>query len=520
MVPFLRPKPAYMSVVVRFAPSPTGPLHIGGVRTALYNFLLARKTGGKFLLRIEDTDQGRFVPGAEAYILESLAWLGIQVDEGVGFGGDDGPYRQSERQAQGIYRPFVDRLVASGHAYIAFDTPEEIEAMRAREMEKGNKGPQYNAATRGSMRNSLSLSADETQALLDAGTPYVVRMKMPENEDITFVDVVRSEVTFHSGQLDDKVLMKSDGMPTYHLANVVDDHLMKVTHVIRGEEWLSSTPLHVMLYRAFGLEASMPAFVHLPLILNPNGEGKMSKRMGDKLGFSVFPITWTDPETGNVSVGYREQGYLPEAMVNFLALLGWSPGGDEEVMSAERLAAVFSLERLHHSGTKFDIDKLKWFNQTYIKAAPAETLLSGVQQAAQAAGFAASDDFLLQLIGLMRERVTLVPEFVTEARYFFEAPAQYDEKMKSKWGATEAACMQALAEKMEALPDWTVDALHGAFEAVKTELNAGNGKVLAPLRLALTGVPGGPGAFDIAALIGREESLRRIKSALATLPVV
>ncbi len=510
-----------MEVVVRFAPSPTGPLHIGGVRTALYNYLLYKKHGGRFILRIEDTDQNRFVPGAEEFVLESLAWMGIDFSEGPGKEGESGPYRQSERHKAGLYTPFAEQLVRGGHAYLAFDTPEELDAMREKMTAEGHKsGAPYSFATRHQMKNSLSLTPEEVQARIDAGEPYVIRMLMPRKEEIRFYDEVHQWVMFHSSQLDDKVLVKSDGMPTYHLANVVDDHLMGVTHVIRGEEWLSSTPLHVMLYRAFGWERSIPAFVHLPLILNPNGEGKMSKRMGDKLGFSVFPISWTDPETGNHSFGFREAGYLPEAMMNFLALLGWNPGHDEEIMDAARMAEAFSLEKVNNSGTKFDIDKLKWFNQTYIRAAKPAHLLPVVKPLVAAAGFAVPEDaFLEEAIHLMQERVTLLPDFVQDCRFFFEAPTAYDAKMSSKFGPKEREVMEGLATKWENLTTWDLDSLHATFEAIKLEMEVGNGKVLAPLRLALTGVPAGPGAFEIAALIGKNESVARIRAALKNIPL-
>lgn len=506
-------------VVVRFAPSPTGPLHIGGVRTALYNYLFAKQHQGRFILRIEDTDQVRLVQGAEAYIRAAFAWLGIAFNEGVEEGGDHGPYRQSERAKTGIYQTYVDQLLEAGHAYLAFDTAEELDAMRESLKEAGHKSIQYNYATRVKMKNSLSLPKEEVEARLKAGEPYVVRMKMPRKEEIRFFDQVRSWVVIHSSQLDDKVLLKSDGMPTYHLANVVDDHLMGVTHVIRGEEWLPSTPLHVMLYRALGWEAEMPQFVHLPLILNPNGEGKMSKRQGDKHGFPVFPIGWKDPETGKVSEGFREQGYLPGAMMNFLALLGWNPGTEEEVMDEARLVELFSLDRINNSATNFDLDKLKWFNQVYLRQASGEELLPMVKEELQKAGRALPDDaFLLTLIELMKERVSYPAEFV-QASYFFESPQTYDEKMRRKrWTEEGKTYLRMLKDRFAQAESWEAQPLHEAFASLVKEKGISNGKILAPLRLALTGLPAGPGAFDIAALIGREATLERLEKALAELP--
>lgn len=503
--------------ILRFAPSPTGPLHIGGVRTALYNYLFTRQLGGTLILRIEDTDQTRYVPGAEQHILESFEWLGLNFDEGPHLGGDRGPYRQSERAAQGLYREYTDRLVAEDKAYYAFDTPEELEAMRERLKAAGNSNQQYNYVTRNTMKNSLTLSDEEVQARIAAGESYVVRMKMPRKEEIRFHDVVRQWVVFHSSQLDDKILMKSDGMPTYHLANVVDDHLMGITHVIRGEEWLSSTPLHVLLYRAFGWEATMPKFVHLPLILNPSGNGKLSKRQGDKMGFSVFPIGWDDPESGQYTTGYREDGYLPEAMINFLALLGWNPGTEEEIMDLERLTELFSMERLHHSGMTFDLDKLKWFNQHYLRQRSAAALLPLVKTSVEKAGFTATDDYLLQVIELMKERIYFPHELVEQGPYFFQTPSSYDEKMKKRWNDEARGLIGALGEKFQALPSWDAESLHQAFETLIAEKQVGNGKVLAPLRLALTGMSFGPGAFDIAALIGKEETLARLEKAIQEL---
>ena len=503
-------------VVVRFAPSPTGPLHIGGVRTALYNYLFARNQGGTCILRIEDTDQTRYVPGAEEYIMDALAWMGIKFDEGVREGGERGPYRQSERGKQGLYQQYAEQLIAQGDAYYAFDSSEELDAMREALKAEGSSVQQYNYVTRGRMKNSLTLSEAEVQQRLQSGEPYVVRMKMPEAEDIAFQDIVRSEVSFNTLQLDDKVLIKGDGLPTYHLANVVDDHLMGITHVIRGEEWLSSTPLHVALYRALGWADTMPIFVHLPLILNPNGKGKMSKRQGDKLGFSVFPTQWTDPESGDVSTGFREDGYLPDALMNFLALLGWSPGDDEEVMSQARLIERFSLERIGSSGTKFDLEKLNWFNQTYIKDQHTpQDLLPLVKQQVEKAGYALpADAYLLEFIRLMQERATVLPDFVRDAPYFFTPPEGYDEKMvKKRWKADASPLMLQLKGQLAELSDWNAAAIEEAVDAFCTEQEVGKGKVMAPLRLSLTGMAGGPGVYDIAALIGQEATLDRLQQA-------
>lgn len=504
-------------VVLRFAPSPTGPLHIGGVRTALYNALFVKQKRGTLILRIEDTDQKRFVQGAEEHILESFKWLGIEFDEGPHKPGDRGPYRQSERAATGIYRPYADQLIAEGKAYYAFDTPEELEAMRDRLKEAGSSTQQYNYVTRNTMTNSLTLSEEEVKRRIDAGDSYVIRMKMPRKEEVRFHDIVRQWVVFHSSQLDDKVLMKSDGLPTYHLANVVDDHLMQITHVIRGEEWLSSTPLHVLLYRAFGWEETMPKFVHLPLILNPNGKGKLSKRQGDKMGFSVFPIAWADPE-GDAVTGYREEGYLPEAMINFLALLGWNPGNDEELMDMARLIEIFSLERLQHAGMTFDIEKLKWFNQHYLRQRSDEELLPLVQKAVSAAGLPVeSEAYLLQVIALMKERLHFPHELAEQGPYFFQTPTQYDAKMaKKRWNDESAELIGGLVTKFETV-EWNAESLHHAFQELIEEKGVGNGKVLAPLRLALTGMSFGPGAFEIAELIGREETLLRLNKAIKEL---
>ncbi|MDX2285043.1 MAG: glutamate--tRNA ligase [Bacteroidia bacterium] len=506
-------------VVVRFAPSPTGPLHIGGVRTALYNYLFARQQGGRFLLRIEDTDQQRYVPGAEAYIMDSLEWLGIRPDEGVREGGPRGPYRQSDRAREGIYRRYAQQLIESGHAYYAFDTPEALDAMRQELQRAGSDVQQYNYLTRGRMQNSFTLPEAEVQRRIAAGEPHVVRMNMPADTEIRFFDLIRQEVVFHTRQLDDKVLVKSDGLPTYHLANVVDDRLMEVTHVIRGEEWVSSTPLHVVLYQALGWAEHMPQFVHLPLILNPNGQGKLSKRHGDQMGFPVFPLDWTDPESGSSSAGFRERGYLPDALLNFLALLGWSPGHDEELMSLGRMTELFSLDRLGNAGAKFDLNKLNWFNEQYLRSQPAEAWLPGLRAAAEAAGLPIpADAYLGTAVELMRERVSFIHQIVQDAPFLFRAPESYDPQMQAKaWKPETASLLAGFADRLAVHPDWDAHSLHEAFQAYLAEVQAGAGKVMAPLRLALTGVPNGPGVFDMAALFGREETLARIRKAIETL---
>lgn len=496
--------------VVRFAPSPTGPLHIGGVRTALYNYLFARKHGGRLILRIEDTDQQRFVPGAEAYIMEALEWCGIRFDEGVREGGPNGPYRQSERSA--IYRQYADTLLNSGHAYIAFDSPADLEAAR-----KADPHFTYGPASRMNMQNSLSLPAEACERLLESGVAYVVRMRIPEGESVVFEDIVRGEVRYDSKQLDDKVLFKSDGLPTYHLANVVDDHLMEVSHVIRGEEWLPSTPLHVLLYRAFGWQA--PKFVHLPLILKPDGKGKLSKRDGVAGGFPVFPLEWKDPATGEVAQGYRESGYLPEAFVNALALLGWHPGVEEDVMSMERMTEMFSLERIHSAGARYDAAKMRWFNQQYLRHAAPESLLPSLREALAEAGLPPCDDvYLLHAFALMKERISFAAETATAGAFLFKAPDSYDEKMAQKnWTPAAAALMLALHDRWQELPHWNASELHDDCHAFIEAQGVGTGKVMAPLRLALTGVPAGPDTFEIAALLGRAESLVRIQRAVELL---
>ena len=458
-------------VRVRFAPSPTGPLHIGGVRTALYNFLFARQHGGKLVFRIEDTDSNRFVPGAEDYILESFKWLGINFDEGVSFGGQYGPYRQSERRE--IYRRYVDQLLDEGKAYYAFDTPEELDAKRGE-----IQNFQYDASTRMQMRNSLSLPADETARLLQEGVNYVVRFKIEPGEDVHVNDIIRGDVVINSSILDDKVLYKNaDGLPTYHLANIVDDHLMEISHVIRGEEWLPSAPLHVLLYRALGWEETMPRFAHLPLLLKPDGKGKLSKRDGDRLGFPVFPLEWTDPKTGETSSGYRESGYLPEAVVNFLALLGWNPGNDEELLSMDDLVRLFDLTKCSKAGAKFDYVKGQWFNHEYILNSDDEKLAPTFADILRDNGIEAPMESVVRVVGLMKGRVNFVKELWPLCSFFFVAPTTYDEKTaKKRWKDFSARQMSELAALLEGLSDFSMAAQEEAVNAWLAENACRRGK--------------------------------------------
>lgn len=497
---------------MRFAPSPTGPLHIGGVRTALFNYLFARRNGGKMILRIEDTDSQRFVPGAEDYINEALAWLGIGIDEGVREGGPYGPYRQSERRD--IYRRYVKQLLNAGKAYYAFDTPTELEAKRG---EVANF--QYDASTRMQMRNSLSMPADEVKALLDGGTPYVVRFLVEPGRDVEVDDLIRGKVVIKSDILDDKVLYKSaDDLPTYHLANIVDDHLMLVSHVIRGEEWLPSAPLHVLLYEAFGWTDTMPQFVHLPLLLKPDGKGKLSKRDGDRLGFPVFPLEWHDPKSGNVSSGYRESGYLPEAVVNFLALLGWNPGDDTEVMSMDELIAKFDFHHCSKSGAKFAFEKGKWFNHTYIQAMDDARLAELFKPVMLEKGVnpeAFSDEYIRRAVAMVKSRVNFVSELWEHARFFFVAPEEYDPKaVKKRWSADTPRIMQELVGKLNAAGDFASAALEPQILGWIAEKEYHLGNVMNAFRLAVVGECKGPHMFDITELMGREETVRRIEAAV------
>lgn len=500
-------------VRVRFAPSPTGALHIGGVRTALYNYLFAKQHGGDFILRIEDTDSQRFVPGAEAYIIEALSWLGLKFDEGVGFGGNQGPYRQSERKD--IYRKYVDQLLEKGLAYIAFDTPAELEAKR---IEIANF--QYDASTRLQMRNSLTLSAEATKALIDEGQQYVVRIKIEPNENVRVNDLIRGEVIINSSVLDDKVLYKSaDQLPTYHLANIVDDHLMEITHVIRGEEWLPSAPLHVLLYRYFGWEETMPQFAHLSLLLKPEGNGKLSKRDGDRLGFPVFPLEWKDPKTGETSSGYRESGYFPEAVVNFLALLGWNPGNDQELMDMEDMIRLFDLTHCSKSGAKFDYEKGKWFNHQYLQKKTNKEIAALFLPIVKEHGVDNPDPaYVEKVVGLMKERVNFVKELWDACIFFFIAPTEYDEKTaKKRWKADSPAQLTELIEVLKGCEPF--DSV-GTEEVVKSWIESKEyhlGNIMNATRLALVGEGKGPHIFDITEALGKEETIARIQKAIKTL---
>ena len=499
-------------VRVRFAPSPTGPLHIGGVRTALYNYLFARQHGGDLIFRIEDTDSNRFVEGAEEYILESFRWLGIQFDEGVTFGGDCGPYRQSERRD--IYKKYVKVLLDAGKAYMAFDTPEELDKKRA---EIDNF--QYDASTRMQMRNSLSLSEDEVQSLLASGHQYVVRFKVEPGEKVIVNDLIRGVVTIDSSILDDKVLYKSaDELPTYHLANIVDDHLMDVSHVIRGEEWLPSAPLHVLLYRAFGWEDTMPQFAHLSLLLKPEGNGKLSKRDGDRLGFPVFPLEWHDPKSGAVSSGFRESDYLPEAVINFLALLGWNPGDDVELMSMDDLIAKFDLSKCSKAGARFDYKKMVWFNHEYILRKSDKEIAEIFMPVVKEHGVDTDMELLEKIVSLMKGRVNFVHELWDACSFYFVAPAEYDEKTtKKRWKADSAQKMTELAALLESLDDFSIENQDKAVHAWIEEKGYGMGEIMNAFRLALVGEGKGPQMFDISGLIGKEEALARLRRAVSVL---
>jgi len=507
-------------VRVRFAPSPTGPLHIGGVRTALYNYLLARKLGGKMLLRIEDTDQNRFVPGAEDYIRQSLEWAGIRLDESPWVGGPHAPYRQSERKP--MYMQYAQQLIDSGHAYYAFDTAEDLDAMRARLTAAKVPNPQYNSITRTQMRNSLTLPAEEVTQLLETGAPYVIRLKVPRKEEIRFNDLIRGWVVVHSSAVDDKVLMKSDGMPTYHLANIVDDHLMEITHVIRGEEWLPSAPLHVLLYRYLGWEDTMPLFAHLPLLLKPDGTGKLSKRDGDRLGFPVFPLEWhgQDAETGEptVSSGYRESGYLPEAFINFLAFLGWNPGSTQELFTMDELVEAFSIERVSKSPARFDQNKVRWYNEQYLRAKPDAELAQYLLEALNEQGIEVPADKAAQIAALVKERATFSADLAKEAQLFFHRPASYDEQVISKkWNAQVAGALAEFAKQLPAAPDTAPDSIKALLTQVVEAQGMKIGQVLQALRVAVTGTAAGPDLMVLMSILGAQETAERIETAVAAL---
>ena len=497
---------------VRFAPSPTGALHIGGVRTALYNYLLAKKLNGIFVLRIEDTDQTRYVPGAEEYIRESLEWCGLIPDEGPSYGGNFGPYRQSEREE--MYAGYVQQLLDKGWAYYAFDTPEELEAIREAENAKGNHGFKYDASVRLQLKNSLTMSPESTQALIASGHPWTVRLKIPAGEEVVVEDLIRGSVVFQTNELDDKVLLKSDGMPTYHLANIVDDHLMQITHVIRGEEWLSSTGHHVLLYRAFGWEDTMPSFAHLPLILKPDGKGKLSKRDGKRLGIPVFPLSWEAEQEEDSFVGFRETGFDPAAVINFLALLGWNPGTEQEIFSMDDLIAAFSLEIIGKSGARFDFVTAKWFNEQYIKAKDNTVLATLLLPLAEERAYPTDRAFLEQFCGLMKERVTFYHDFFEEGYYFFERIRAYDlATMQKKWKPERRAAMDVLLSDLRQLPDFTYEGIKKAVEAFMESAQLKFGDVLPILRIAVSGTMKGPAIFEMMELLGKEEILTRLSMA-------
>jgi len=499
-------------VRVRFAPSPTGALHIGGVRTALYNYLFARQHGGDLVFRIEDTDSNRFVPGAEEYIIESFRWLGIKFDEGVSFGGEHGPYRQSERRS--IYKKYVDQLLAADKAYIAFDTPEQLEAKRAE-----IQNFQYDARTRGEMTNSLTLPKEEVERRIADGEQYVVRFKVEPGIEVHIDDMIRGHVVIKSDILDDKVLYKSaDELPTYHLANIVDDHLMEITHVIRGEEWLPSAPLHVLLYRAFGWEDTMPTFAHLPLLLKPEGKGKLSKRDGDRLGFPVFPLEWHDPKTGDVSSGYRESGYFPEAVVNFLALLGWNPGTEQELFTLDELVQAFDIHKCSKAGARFDYQKGIWFNHEYMLKKSNEEVANLFAPIVANNGVDETMERITQVVAMMKDRVNFVKELWPLCSFFFIAPTEYDEKtVKKRWKADSAKVMSELADVLEGIDDFSVEGQEPVVMKWVEEKGYKLGDVMNAFRLTLVGIGKGPGMFDISAFLGKEETLKRMRKAIEVL---
>lgn len=498
---------------VRFAPSPTGALHIGGVRTALYNYLFAKKNNGKFILRIEDTDQARFVTGAEDYINNTFKWLEIEPDEGIQYGGDFGPYKQSERK--GLYQKYAKQLIEEGKAYYAFDTPEELNAMRQKLKEAKSDNQVYDSLSRETMRNSLTMKPNEVDGLLQNSTPYVIRLKVDRDQEVSLVDMIRGEVKVSSNNVDDKVLMKSDGMPTYHLANVVDDHLMHISHVIRGEEWLPSAPLHVLLYAYLGWSDTMPQFAHLPLLLKPDGNGKLSKRDADKHGYPVFPLDWQDPNTNEKSMGFREQGYLPEAMTNFLAMLGWNPGTEQELFSLNELIESFSIERINKSGAKFDIEKGKWFNQQYLKNMDNEQLAVGFLRQLEENGIDCSKEKAIAICGLLKERITFPQEFWSAGQYFFYQPREYDAKViKKKWNDEAKLLLGDYKETLESIDTLTTESALYSLNEVLEKHDAGMGKVMPALRVSITGVPGGPDLMGIMAVLGKDDCISRIDNAL------
>ena len=502
-------------VRVRFAPSPTGGLHLGGVRTVLFNYLFAKKHGGDFIVRIEDTDQSRFVPGAEEYIFDCLRWCGLEPDESVQHGGEFGPYRQSERKA--MYQEYAAKLINDGHAYYAFDTPDELEKMREHHRTEENPSPQYDHRLRMKMRNSLTLTEKETKELLEAGTPFVVRIKMPQDMTVSFNDMIRGEVSFETGTVDDKVLLKADGMPTYHLAVVVDDHLMKISHAFRGEEWLPSAPVHLLLWKyLFGWD-QMPQWAHFPLILGP--QGKLSKRDGAKYGFPVFAMNWNDPKTGELTEGFREKGFLPESFINLLALLGWNDGTEKEIFSKEELIAAFSMDRVHSAGAKFDYEKAKWFNHEWIKRSSNSLLMPEVRNVLASKGIeVANVNLLVQVIGLVKERCTLITDFHEQASFFFQSPLQIDtDSIKPKWNEAKQKFFTSLTQAFETATDWEAGLIEASFKELAAVHDIKAGELMLPLRIMLVGGKFGPGVFDIAALIGKKETVARLGFALQQL---
>ena len=500
-------------VRVRFAPSPTGPLHIGGVRTALYNYLFAKKNGGKMILRIEDTDQKRYVEGAEQYILDSLEWCGINLDESIIHGGKYGPYRQSQRKK--IYRPYAEQLVNNGFAYYAFDTAEELTLMRERMKKAGVTSPQYNSVTRTTMKNSLSLSDDEVKKRLSNEEPYVIRIKMPRNQEVKLFDVIRGWVVVNTNKMDDKVIFKSDGMPTYHLANVVDDYLMKISHVIRGEEWLPSAPLHVLLYEYLGWKSHQPQFAHLPLLLKPDGNGKLSKRDGDRLGFPVFPLNWKSSETGEVSLGYKEGGYLPEAFINMLAFLGWNPGTPQEIFSIDDLCNTFTLDRVGKSGAKFDFDKTKWFNQQYLRSKSKLELAEMLQVILKKNDISAEINYVANVCQQLKERATFIEDMWSEGKYYFQPPKSYDDEViRKKWDNDIKDVLNELKIELTELVDFSAENIETVFKLFLEKKKIKMGVLLPVLRVSLTGLAMGPSLFNIAELIGKKETLFRIDTAI------
>ncbi|MFW5792771.1 MAG: glutamate--tRNA ligase [Bacteroidota bacterium] len=498
---------------VRFAPSPTGPLHIGGVRTALYNYLFAKKNNGDFILRIEDTDQNRFVEGAEKYIMDSLKWCNILWDEGPDKNTDLGPYRQSERKD--IYKQYAIKLIENGNAYYAFDTAEELEAMRKRLEADSNSQPQYDCNSRLSMKNSLTLEKAEVEKLLSSNVPFVIRFKMPKDQSIELDDLIRGHVKVNSSTLDDKVLFKSDGMPTYHLANVVDDYLMKISHVIRGEEWLPSAPLHVMLYNAFGWKDNMPAFAHLPLLLKPDGNGKLSKRDGDRLGFPVFPLEWKDPKTGDISSGYRESGYFPDAFINMLALMGWNPGSEKELFSLDELINEFSIERVGKSGSKFDPEKAKWFNHQYLIKKSDEEIADKFQATLKSKGLETDNEKLVKIISLVKDRVSFIHEIWDQASFFFIAPKYYDEKIiKKKWKENTGEILNNVIKELQDIKDFSVASIDKVLHDFMEKNEVPAGQLMIGLRVSLVGEGKGPDIKEIMTVLGKEETIKRIKKAI------